>query len=193
MPAHVKTPRSPITVTTLCDLPRPETDRELLWLFERAEIEIATPSSWQPIVDASLRGARRERGSSRDDAERRADAYHRASTIVGWLEKLPKALGDVLVAAYQPREFPHRYQLQLGRLSGVVPTLASMRDGLRAARGAGLTAHTDVVLWLDEAIQLGRDELVSAARDEALLHYARALAAYRAARGSRPSLVDPSP
>ena len=188
----IKRPQDSTSIA-LRDQPTAETDAEPLWLFEEAEIEIGTPSNWHSLVESSLDGTRRQGGGGQDFYERRADAYHRASIIVGWLERLSPTDGAVLVAAYQPRPWPHRYELKLRRLAGVVPTLASVRAEYLAAVARGHTEAEDVVRWLDEAIACREDAVAERAAQAALLPYARALAAYRAVRGTGHLLVEPDP
>ena len=190
MTTQLKNRKSSTRSITLRTEPNPETDRELEWLFTSAETEIGTSSNWEPFVDAALSGARGIEGDGLDEADRRADAMHRAGTIVGWLEAMPPPLMAVLVAAYEPRSWPAHYALKLGRLAGVVATLDSVRRDHSAACASGRTSEGNVVDWLDEGIIRGHDERAQAAWEEALPRYAQALAAYRKVRGTRPCLVQ---
>jgi hypothetical protein len=193
MPTTVKTPNRPIVITaSAIDYPSTPDERELLWLFECAEQEIANPSSWEPLVSTALDGSRKERGGRRDFHERRADAFHKANVIVGWLEKMPRSVAEVLVAAYRPRCWSPRYELTFRRLSGIVPTLPVVRAAYECAIDARETSASDIVAWLEEVILDSDDDLLQLARREADVVYRQALLAYRAARGDGPPLVgDP--
>jgi hypothetical protein len=145
MRTTVKTPNTPIVITaSSIDYPSNDDERELLWLFERAEQEIASPSSWEPLVSTALDGSRKERGGKRDFHERRADALHKANVIVGWLEKMPRSIAEVLIAAYRPQCWSPRYELTFGRLSGIVPTLGmgSVGGGDRSAAPVGASGRS---------------------------------------------------
>jgi len=171
MGTHTKNRRS-IGRSTSLRSPHPETDWELYWLFNHAEAEVSARPRW-------------------NEAELPHDAYHRASIIVGWLEAMPPAMAAVLVAAYQPRAWPGRFELRFRLLAGVVATLPSARAGFEAARERGAaTTATSVASWVDELIARGEDEREGALRAEACGVYERALAAYRVARGNRASLVE---
>ncbi len=168
--------------------PNPETDRELEWLFTRAETEISIRSNWSAFADAALSGDHVE-GDSMDEVEARTFAMHRARLIEGWLDAMPAPLAAVLVAAYEPRPWPAHYELKLGRLAGVVARLPSVRADFARAKAQGRTSARDPVDWIDEGIVRGQDARAEAAWEEALPGYARALAAYRTARGTRPCLM----
>jgi hypothetical protein len=189
MKLTIKTPPS-FAPVALHELPRAENDPELEWLFEHAESEINLQSNWHPLVEVALSGARRTRYGTSDAAERRADAMHRASTIVGWLEKLPAHHGSILVAAYKPRCWPGYYEMKFKRLSGVVAQLPSVLADHRTAHARGHTRTRDPVAWLDDDVRSNAGQRAGQALEEALVPYVRALAAYRAVRGTRPSLME---
>ena len=142
-------------------------------------------------VEAAIDGQRGRVCSTLDAEEQRADAMHRASCIIGWLESLPAMQCDVLVAAYRPppSPWPARYALKLGRLAGVVAKLASVQGAYARACAKGRTEARSAVEWLDEQLARGDEREADSARAEAFGVYGRALAAYRAARGTRPSLA----
>ena len=133
----------------------PEIDRELEWLFTRAEIEIGTPSNWEPIVEAALCGTEDRASLAADRTEERAEAMHTVRpTIVGWLgEALSGPPGD-------PRRGVHARRRGLAR--------RAHPPRRRHARRRGTAGSADPL-------------------------YARALAAYRAVRGTRPCLVEEEP
>ena len=189
MSLKIKTPSLPLLFNLSNFVP--EHDAELAWLCEEAELTIGTRSNWGAMVDAALDGGNIRSASTLEEEEQRVDAMHRASTIIGWLESLAPPHSDVLVAAYRPppRPWPVHYALKLGRLAGVVAMLRSVRDGYERARAGGRTVAPTAADWLDEQLVRGDDGRANAARLEAFGLYARALAAYRKARGSRPSLA----
>jgi hypothetical protein len=183
MSITVKTPQRPIFLYEL--RPSPEAEAELEWLFNRAEIEIGTPSSWHTLVQ-SLASDRAGLGSTHD-AERRADALHNARKIVDWLEAMPRPLADVLVAAYRPTPWPERVELKLGRVTGIVMTLRSVLDCWSRAMPTGVVG---IAGWLEGQLARGDEALADAARAEAMGLYVRALRAYYAARGRGPCLIE---
>lgn len=178
------------TSLTVRPLVSPENDRELEWLFTQAETEMSVQSNWNAFADAALSGDRDVEGESLEEVEARTFAVHRARTILGWLEAMPPALAAVLVAAHEPRAWPARYELRLGRLAGVVAGLPSVRAGFEAARAEGRTAARDPVEWFEDEIERGEDLRAEAALEEARGRYAAAVAGYREARGTRPCLLD---
>ncbi len=170
----------------------PEEDAELRWLCEQAEQAVHMKSLWPATVERAVDGrGGAHLGTTLGEEEARVDAMHRAGTILGWLEAIAPAHCDVLVAAYRPpeRPLPAHYALKLGRLAGVVARLASVREGFERALAQRRTVAKSPVDWLDEQIVRGDEERANVARREAFGVYARALAAYRAARGNRPSLA----
>ena len=95
-----------------------------------------------------------------------------------------------LVAAYQPRSWPRFYESRFGRLSGIVAELPSVRARHGVALARGLTQTRDPVAWLDDEVRRDDGRDAERAGEEASVLYRRALAAYRAARGTRPSLMQ---
>jgi hypothetical protein len=187
----IPTPRNPIVLQPLHVI---AVDAELLWLFERAELEVSTPSSWVTYADAALDGRRRRVApDDLDAAERRADAYHRARTIVDWLERVPQPQRETLTLAYRPAMRPKRFDLRFGKLAGIVANLASVNAQYQAARRSGETRTIDPIHWLTERIERGDEEPVLCAWAEAVAMYVVAHATYLAVRGTRPSLVEEDP
>ena len=155
---------------------------ELWWFFNEAERELAPPTNPMaaPFDEVwSLMAA----------VERRAEAVHSASTIWRRLEALRAIESQTLEALYTQRPWSTRLQRALGVLAGPVEALPILRAEYMAAEARRQTRAPTAAAWLEELVARGGPTAVTIWASAAEAACRRAVLAYDAVRGNRPSAL----
>jgi hypothetical protein len=169
-------------------------EQELDWFFGCAESAMGLRSNFLPLMEMALTGVKGTRSDPADTGmEDRLEAAHAARIIRARLLATSGEDAKTIACAYEPRQWPARVDSVFGRLAGVAVRTPEATSGFTEAVAMRRTAAESVAAWLDEAIACGGRRAVAPILWEAQCRWARAIRAYRIARGSGPSCVPKEP
>jgi hypothetical protein len=163
---------------------------EIVWFLTEAESATALHSNHQSLAEMAVSGRKGTRTDPADcSADDRMNAVCAASTIARHLRAIPKRDLAVLVAAFEPREWPALLEFELGRLTGIVVCLALGGGNGQMAVNASPAQEDEAARSLDAALRREGMAAVQGLRVEAHALFTRARRAYVKVRGLGPSVV----
>jgi hypothetical protein len=155
----------------------PAAHAELVWFFNRAEIEVDTPSRCAYLFGCGPSPV------SLAAVERRAEAVHAAGKIHRWMQALPAGYPKILAGLYTQWPCPPPLRRALGRVAGAVLQSPEVQMRYAHERSTSRTRARTAALWLLERVESEGAAAFGAWRQSAERQCALALRSYEHVRG----------